>query len=1268
MKPCKRCTLEGDLVANEIKRLYVEKKPGFAVEAGNLKAKLQNDLGLTLEDLRLFNRYDIQGLYGEDYLIARDSIFREVNVDDVYEMDLPALEGYRIFAMEYLPGQYDQRADSAAQCVQLLTGKERPQVLTAKVIALKADLSKLQYETIISYLINPIEMRQADLAMPDSLSPQIEPPGPVPILHGFTAYDARQMQAFMDENDYTLTMADMLHCQRYFRDEEQRDPTETELKAIDTYWSDHCRHTTFLTHLDEIVPGEGAFSDTYRAALDLYEQTRSKVYAGREAKPVTLMDLGTIGAKAIKQSGGLTDLDESKEINACSIKYDVTIDGEQVPYLIQFKNETHNHPTEIEPFGGAATCLGGAIRDVLAGRGYVYHAMRVSGSGDPRTPIDQTLPGKLPQRTITTGATHGFSFYGNLIGLTTGQVYEIYDPGYVAKRMEVGAVVGACPEDAVRRMEPEDGDVVVLLGGRTGRDGIGGATGSSTAHDDTSLATMGSQVQKGNPPTERAIQRMLRNEEVSKMIKRCNDFGAGGVSVAIGELADGVDINLDAVPVKYAGLDGTELAISESQERMAMVLNAKDVQRFLQLADAENLEATPVATITDNRRLSMHFKGQTVVDISRDFLDTNGVMQHARAQLNDVDLLGNHRQQVPEQLHHKEIKSAWLDNLSRLEVASQHGMAEWFDGTIGAGTVLMPQSGKYQLTAEEAMVSKVSLLAGETDDCTAMAFGYNPGIAKFSPMHAGAFAVVESLTKLACAGVDALAARLSFQEYFERLENDPKRWGKPTAALLGALEAQLQLGVPSIGGKDSMSGSFGDLHVPPTLISFALAMSKASKTISAAIAQPGLQLALLRVPVRQSGLPDYAGVKNMLQRMHALIESGSIVHAAAVKEGGVAATISRMLLGNGMGAALHGNIDETTWFAPQVGNAVVAYTGEFDALFGDLDAIYLGETNAAAAVQIGDAVLDLEQIQQAWTQPLSGIFPTDAKAQPYMAQVPLTTTRSTGKPRIRVAKPRVMIPVFPGTNCEYDSARAFALAGGVPEVLVMNNLTPAGVEDTIMRMEKAIANSQMIMIPGGFSGGDEPDGSGKFIATVFRNARLMDAIHDLLQNRDGLMLGICNGFQALIKLGLVPYGQITQTQPDDPTLTYNAIGRHISRIAYTKVVSVQSPWMAGVQAGDVHAIPISHGEGRFVANIETVERLIANGQVATQYVTPDGQVVQGTQGNPNGSVCAIEGIFSPDGRVFGKMGHSERRGKDVIKNVPGNKDQHIFESGVRYFG
>ena len=1251
-----------------VKRIFVEKRSGFDVEASNLTADIQKSLGLTaVEKVRIINRYDISGIDGEDFEKAKSTILSETNADIVYDEILPEDSDYSIFAMEYLPGQYDQRADSAAQCVQLLTQGERPQVVSAKVIGIKGNITQSDMDKIKHYLINPVESREASLDKPESLDMKADVPADVAVVSGFTEWNDEKMKNYFDSMGFAMTLSDLKFCRDYFRDDEHRDPTVTELRVIDTYWSDHCRHTTFLTRLEKIEIEKSELTKTIQDALALYYESREEIYGKNSDRDVSLMDMALVGMKLLRKRGMIPDLDQSDEINACSIEVPVTIDGKTEQWLVQFKNETHNHPTEIEPFGGAATCLGGAIRDPLSGRSYVYQAMRVTGSGDPTVPFEKTMEGKLPSRKITTGAAQGYSSYGNQIGLATGQVVELYDPGYAAKRMEIGAVIGASPKENVVRGVPSPDDIIVLLGGRTGRDGCGGATGSSKAHTMDSIETCGAEVQKGNPPTERKIQRLFRNKTVSTMIKRCNDFGAGGVCVAIGELADGLTVDLDKVTKKYDGLDGTELAISESQERMAVVLEAKDVDKFIAEAAKENLEATAVAVVTETPRLTMNWRGKTIVDLSRKFLNTNGVTQVAEAFITAPDANKNYRTHAPELLKGKNTADSFKENLSRLEVCSQRGLAERFDASIGAATVMMPFGGKTQLTPEEAMAAKIPLLEGETDDATAMSYGYIPGIAKWSPFHGAAFAVTESLSKLLAIGADPLTARLTFQEYFERLHDVPSRWGKPAAALLGSLVAQIKMGLPSIGGKDSMSGSFEDLDVPPTLVSFAVAMTKASKTISAEFKKPGSKVIYVPVPEDKSSmLPEWEKLKNMYRAVYALMNEGKVLAASTVKEGGAAAAVAKMSFGNKIGFDFAAELTEDELYAPLSGSLILELA---DGAQLTKDVLYydLGTTTHEPKITVNGSVLDIDELISVWEEKLEGVFPTKAKCPAVSKDIPLYTERNTSSPVIKTAKPKVFIPVFPGTNCEVDTARAFEKAGADPQLLIVRNLTPDAIEETIAEMVKLIKQAQMIMIPGGFSGGDEPDGSGKFIATTFRNPRISEAVNDLLKNRDGLMLGICNGFQALIKLGLVPYGEIRELKEDDATLTYNTIGRHISHMAYTRVTSVKSPWLSGVNAGDIFSIPISHGEGRFAASDAMLDQLIKNGQIATQYVDLDGNPSGDIAFNTNGSICAIEGITSPDGRVLGKMGHSERKGENLYFNTPFEKDQKLFESGAAYF-
>lgn len=1253
---------------SQVLRLFAEKREGFDVLAKQTLWDLRHNLGIkSIEDLRYVNRYDISGLSKEDFDKAKNIILSEPNADIIYEETLPVEDGWKIFAMEYLPGQYDQRGDSAEQCVQLLTQGERCKVLTARVIVLKGDITEDELTKVKEYLVNPVESRIASLDKPETLDIPAEVPENVKTVEGFISWSKEEMADYYNSMGFAMTLSDLEFCRDYFRDTENRDPFVTELRVIDTYWSDHCRHTTFLTRLDKIEIEKNALGSVIENALKAYYDARDEIYGKDTNRDVSLMDMALAGMKLLKKRGLIPDLDESDEINACSIEVPVTIDGKTEQWLVQFKNETHNHPTEIEPFGGAATCLGGAIRDPLSGRSYVYQAMRVTGSGDPTIPFKDTMKGKLPTRKITTGAAQGYSSYGNQIGLATGQVVELYDKGYVAKRMEIGAVIGASPKENVIREVPAPDDVIVLLGGRTGRDGCGGATGSSKAHTLDSIETCGAEVQKGNPPTERKIQRLFRNGKVAKMIKRCNDFGAGGVCVAIGELADGLAVDLDKVTKKYEGLDGTELAISESQERMAVVLDKNDVDKFIAEAEKENLEATAVAVVTESPRLTMKWRGDTIVDLSREFLNTNGVTQVANAYITAPKAEDCYRNNCPDVLKDLSLEEAFSKNLERLEVCSQIGLSERFDASIGAATVIMPFGGKTQLTPQEAMAAKIPLEKGETDDATAMSFGYIPGVSRWSPFHGSAYAVVESLSKLLAIGAYPLKARLTFQEYFERLMADPKRWGKPAAALLGAMEAQIQLDIPSIGGKDSMSGTFEDIDVPPTLVSFAVAMTKASKTISSEFKKADSKVIYVPVPENKETLmPDWDKLKAMYNAVYALMEQGKVLSASVTKEGGAAASVCKACFGNKIGFKFANELNFNELFAPFSGSLILELA---DGAELDKNVLYydLGVTVNEEKITVSGKEFEIDTLIDKWSQPLEKIFPTKAECPEIETSGSLYTERNTKSPAIKVAKPKVFIPVFPGTNCEVDTARAFEKAGAEPELLIVKNLTSAHIEETIDKMEELINKSQMIMLPGGFSGGDEPEGSGKFIATTFKNPRIANAVNELLKNRDGLMLGICNGFQALIKLGLVPFGEIVDIEPDFPTLTFNSIGRHISHMAYTRVTSVKSPWFAKVNAGDVFAVPVSHGEGRFMANSDTVKKLFENGQVATQYVDLNGNPSSDIAYNLNGSVCAIEGITSPDGRVLGKMGHSERKGENLYKNVPFEKDQQIFESGVAYF-
>ncbi len=1241
----------------QVRRIYVEKKTGFDVEAKGVLADLRENLSLTgLTAVRVVNRYDISGLSQAEYDRAKPLVFYEPPVDNAYEEELQVEDGALVFAVEYLPGQFDQRAASAEECVSILTQKERPMVRSAKVYILKG-ITKEDLERVKTYLINPVEAREASLDKPKSLLMETERPADVAAVEGFIAMDAQGLSELLAQMGFAMDLDDLLFCQNYFKNTEKRDPTVTELRMIDTYWSDHCRHTTFSTKINHVHIPDGKYADVIRTAYDEYLAAKAELYA--PDRNTCLMNMATIIVKQLKKAGKLKEIDESEEINACSIVVDVDVDGKTEPWLIMFKNETHNHPTEIEPFGGAATCLGGAIRDPLSGRSYVYQAMRVTGSGDPRATYGQTHAGKLMQRKITTGAAAGYSSYGNQIGLATGQVAEIYDEGYIAKRMEIGAVIGAAPKKNVIREVPAAGDVVILLGGRTGRDGCGGATGSSKAHTEESITTCGSEVQKGNPPVERKIQRLFRKEKVTTLIKRCNDFGAGGVSVAIGELADGLVIDLDKVPKKYEGLDGTELAISESQERMAVVVRAEDAEKFIGYAREENLEATAVALVTEEPRLVMHWRGATICDIAREFLNTNGATKNT-----DVEVvLPNAEENFFQTPAVGDAREKWLAVLGDLNVCSQKGLCERFDSTIGANTVLMPFGGKYQLTPADGMAAKVPVLNGETNTATVMSFGYNPKLSKWSQYHGAVYAIIESVSKAVALGADYRTIYLTFQEYFERLGSDPKRWGKPFAALLGAYQTQLALGIAAIGGKDSMSGSFNDLDVPPTLTSFAVAPVAADKVVSQELKRCDSKLLLFKLKRDENDLPDFAAVKVMYRELFSLVQDGKVRAASVVKGFGLAETVAKMAFGNGIGVQLTEAVDEAALFAPEIGSIVVETSLDTQVEYGE----EIGRTQKAAVLEAAGAQLTIDEALAAWTKPLEKVFPTKAGDFTEAPQTYSFEGRSAAVAKETFAKPRIFIPVFPGTNCEYDTARAFARAGGVPDVFVVRNLDSDDIAYSMREMKKRIDQAQIVMLPGGFSGGDEPDGSGKFIATAFRNVLVKEAVMHMLKDRDGLMLGICNGFQALIKLGLVPYGEIQDLDASFPTLTFNTIGRHVSCLVRTRIASNKSPWLSNVNTGDTHMIAVSHGEGRFIASPEQVAALAANGQIATQYVDYDGSATYDIRYNPNGSVSAIEGITSPDGRVFGKMGHSERIGNHVFQNVPGEKDQMLFKSGVEYF-
>lgn len=1257
-------------MSESMRRIYVEKKKEYAVEAAGLLADLVGTLGMTqLTGLRIVNRYDIAGLSDEDYEAAKRVVLSEPPVDTVHDETLEIPEGVKSFAIELLPGQYDQREDFAAQCVQLISQGKRPAVAAAKVILLEGNLTDADVEKIKKYTINPVEAQEASTQKPDSLEMSWEAPKPVAIIKGFTQFSKEELHQFLTEQELAMSEADLAFIQEYFQ-KEGRNPSITEIKVLDTYWSDHCRHTTFETNLEKINIEESVYTEPIQQALERYLKDREFVYGKDTERPVTLMDMACLATKKMKKEGHLPDLDASEEINACSIVVPITVDGNEEEWLVMFKNETHNHPTEIEPFGGAATCLGGAIRDPLSGRSYVYQAMRVTGSGDPRTPYDKTLVGKLPQRKITQGAAAGYSSYGNQIGLATGLVEEYYHNRFVAKRMEVGAVIGAAPRDAVVRERPSDGDLVVLLGGRTGRDGMGGATGASKEHTTKSLSECGAEVQKGNPPNERKIQRLFRNPEVTRLIKRCNDFGAGGVSVAIGELAPGLVINLDKVPKKYEGLDGTELAISESQERMAVVIAAKDLKAFMDAADEENLEATVVAEVSKDPRLVMYWRGEKIVDLSRAFLDTNGISQKADVEVEAITAPSPFNE-IPKQVQGlSSIKDRWLRNLDRLNVCSQEGLGERFDGTIGRGTVIMPFGGKRQLTQSEGMAARIPVLGGKTTAASVMAAGYNPNVACWSPYHGGMYAVVESVCRAAALGADPSKLRLSMQEYFPKL-HDSKHWGQPLSALLGAYEACCELGLPAIGGKDSMSGTFMDLEVPPSLISFAVGVMDGRDTISNEFKKAGHTVVFLPASCDEHEVIDYDALKKLLASLHKGILSKRVITAGVVKEGGVAAAISAMCLGNELGFSfVKPFLHEECLFTLQPAGFLVELEDGADAeeVFAGTDLLVLGTLTDEGKVVVNDTEISLAEIEAAYTKTLDKIFPMkaprkekkDVRMPAYTNDLPLTAPYN-------VAKPTVFIPVFPGINCEYDTAAAFEAAGAKTDIFVIRNLTPDAIKESVEEMAKRMKQAQIMALPGGFSAGDEPDGSGKFMATMFRNPTLTEAVEDLLTNRDGLILGICNGFQALIKLGLVPYGHIVPLKDDSPTLTFNTIGRHISRMVDTKVVSNKSPWLSLCEPGDIHTIAVSHGEGRFVATEEEIKHLVANGQIGTQYVDLAGNPTMESPYNPNGSFYAVESVTSPDGRVLGKMGHSERYTDGLMKNIPGNKFQPIFLSGVQYF-
>ena len=1264
-----------------VRRIFVEKRQGFFdIPAQQLFSDLVETFRLVdLKAVRIIMRYDIEGITDEEYELVKNVVFAEPPVDTVYEEELPNFPNSVAFAVEPLPGQFDQTADSAAECVQLVTGRERPEVRTARIIVLVGKLSAGELDKIKDYCINKVECREASLERKNSLVMSYYLPSDVEVIENFNNYTEAELEDFHRERGLAMTLDDLRYCQRYFVEAMHRPPTITEIKVIDTYWSDHCRHTTFMTAIDEVNIDNGFYALPLREAYNKYIDCRREIYTDYQKRDVTLMDLAVIGMKTLRKRGLLADLDESDEVNACSIRIKVDIEEKgkvkPVEYLLMFKNETHNHPTEIEPFGGAATCLGGAIRDPLSGRSYVYQAMRVTGAADPRGKIEDTLKGKLPQKKITIGAAAGYSSYGNQIGLATGQVRELYHPGYVAKRMEIGAVIGAAPAANVVRERPLAGDIIVLLGGRTGRDGIGGATGSSKGHTTTSINTSGAEVQKGNPPTERKIQRLFRDPKVSRLIKKCNDFGAGGIAVAIGELADGLEINLDAVKKKYEGLDGTELAISESQERMAVMLSPENVDEFIAAADRENLEATVVAKVTELPYLVMKWRDKPIVQIARAFLDTNGVRQHVRATIKSPDEKKSYLQQLPDIIKKagRNLEVTWLENLRSLNVCSQKGLAERFDSTVGAGAIMMPFGGKNQLTPTEGMISKIPVLQGETDTASVMSFGFNPHLSEWSPFHGAVYAVVEAVAKIVAMGGEAATIRLTLQEYFERLGNEPHKWGKPLAALLGAFTAQQELGIPAIGGKDSMSGTFEQLNVPPTLTAFAVTTMKASDALSPEFKYPGNKVLLIPAPKSAHDLPIFDRLKSNFDKIHKLIIGQKVFSAQSVGEGGIAAAISKMCVGNGIGFRFTHFMHHDDLFLPQYGAILLEVSKSLNVAkeLEGTGVIELGKTSDVTSVVDNTSAITVAEIIEAYTEPLEKIFPTTLPPSPVRTiDRPTFFDYTDGRPMssvVKLSKPKIFIPVFPGTNCEYDSARAWERAGGVPETLVVRNLSPKAVKETVDAIVKGIKRANIIMLPGGFSGGDEPDGSGKLIAAMFRNPRIKEAIHEHLRQDDGLILGICNGFQALIKLGLLPYGEIRDLDEDSPTLTYNNLGRHISSMVRIKVASNLSPWLSNVNVGDVHMVPASHGEGRFYAEPKVVANLRIRGQIATQYVDPAGDPTLELPFNPNGSVNAIEGITSPDGRILGKMAHSERIGMNIANNIHGDKNQQIFEAGVGYF-
>ena len=1249
---------------SSVRRVYVEKKPAFAVQAKDLRHELRKYLGVSgLTGVRVLIRYDVENISDDVFEKACKTVFAEPPVDTLYKESFEMAENARTFSVEFLPGQFDQRADSAVQCVKFLNEEEEPVIRSATTYVIEGEVSDEEFEAIKHHCINPVDSREIGMEKPETLVAKFEEPADVAILDGFQDMPEAELKKRYDSLNLAMTFKDFLHIQNYFKSEEHRDPSMTEIRVLDTYWSDHCRHTTFSTELKNVAFTDGYYREPIEGTYQKYLADRAEIFKGREDKFVCLMDLALMAMRKLKKEGKLDDQEESDEINACSIVVPVEIDGKTEEWLVNFKNETHNHPTEIEPFGGAATCLGGAIRDPLSGRTYVYQAMRVTGAADPTVSVKETLKGKLPQKKLVREAAHGYSSYGNQIGLATGYVKEIYHPDYVAKRMEIGAVMGAAPRKDVKRMTSDPGDIIILLGGRTGRDGIGGATGSSKVHTEASIEVCGAEVQKGNAPTERKIQRMFRREEVSHIIKKCNDFGAGGVSVAIGELAPGLQIDLDKVPKKYAGLDGTEIAISESQERMAVVVDPKDVDTFLKFANEENLEAIPVAVVTEEPRLVLNWRGKEIVNISRAFLDTNGAHQETSVEVEIPSKEGNLFEERPDVT---DVKKKWMDTLADLNVCSQKGLVEMFDGSIGAGSVFMPHGGKYQLTETQSMVAKVPVQNGKTETVTMMSYGFDPYLSSWSPYHGAAYAVTESVAKIVATGGDYKKIRFTFQEYFRRMTEDPKRWSQPFSALLGAYAAQIGFGLPSIGGKDSMSGTFNDIDVPPTLVSFAVDVAKVKDVITPELKKAGSKLVWLRAPKDSYDLPDYPALMEQYDKLHQDIQAGRVISAYALDRHGIAAAVSKMAFGNGMGVKIEHNLDPRDFFAPAFGDIICEVP---DGKVGELAITYtvIGEVTDNAKFTYGDTEITLKEALSTWEGTLENVFKTAAGTEDVKADDgSLYKADSIYVCKHKVAKPRVFIPVFPGTNCEYDSTRAFERAGAEVDVKVFKNLTAEDIHDSVELFEKAIDQAQMIMFPGGFSAGDEPDGSAKFFATAFQNEKIKEAVMKLLNERDGLALGICNGFQALIKLGLVPYGEICGQKEDSPTLTYNTIGRHVSKMVYTKVVSNKSPWLQKAQLGGVYCNPASHGEGRFVANDEWLKKLKENGQIATEYVPVDETGYEG-EFNVNGSYMNIEGITSPDGRVLGKMAHSERRDAGVAVNIYGEQDIKIFESGVEYF-